>query len=99
MDAPAKVVLRVEDHANTDYSDIKHRAPIIATGPATSFESAVKRARKLQLERERGHNLVCLIYTYQEGYVGERPEVFSVSSNGRVWQGRDWKPGALEIAV
>lgn len=97
-----KVTLRVEDHANTDYPDVRSRPARIATARCDSLQDAVERARRIQSQWQRGHHKLCIIRVYPDAFARSTPcETLHVSQNGRVWHGdpRDWNEKTVEVKL
>ena len=91
------VVLTIENHANTDFPDVKHRKPIVSVVSFDTFGAAIDSARNIQAAYVRGEHKVCDVVVMS----GPRAGRYHVSQNGRVWTGlaRDCSVEAVEVKL
>ena len=92
-----RVILRVENHANTDFPYVKARGPIVATALCVDLEDAVTRARRIQANYVRGEHKVCDIRVYVDA--GVPMASYHVSQNGRIWQGPSYANSGIEADI
>jgi len=84
--------LTFENHPNLDFPWVKNRKPVIITSRYKTLADAINAAKFIQRMRPTGEEYICDIVTTSG-------KTYSVSSNGRVWEGcsREWTTETVEV--
>lgn len=73
-------MLRIENHANTDFPWVQDRPPRITTRTYETLRAAIRAAAVAQDKRVTGEHIITDITDGDGAH-------YHVSSNGRVWEG------------